>query len=114
MKRLNTLKKNYEFKNVMNRGKLFIKKQITIYILKNKKNENSFGIAINNKVCNAVKRNYIKRKIRESYRKIETKLIEGYDIVFLWNRNVKPEDADYNEIMKEMIDVFKSENMIKI
>ena len=112
MKRLNTLKKNYEFKNVMNRGKYFIKKQITVYIINNNKNYNSIGIAINNKVCNAVKRNFIKRKIRESYKKIENNLLKGHDIVILWNKNIKPEEADYNEIMKEMIEVFKGENIL--
>lgn len=114
MKKINTLKKNYEFKNVINRGKYFIKKQIVVYIMKNNKEKNYIGIAINNKICNAVKRNYIKRKIRESYRKIEKNLAQGYDIVFLWNKNTKPEEADFNEINKEMIEIFSSEKMISI
>ena len=37
MKRINTLKLNYEFKNVFNRGKYYIGNQVIIYILKNKK-----------------------------------------------------------------------------
>ena len=36
MKRINTLKLNYEFKNVFNRGKYYIGNQVIIYILKNK------------------------------------------------------------------------------
>ena len=36
MKRISTLKKNYEFKNVLSKGKFYIGNQVIIYILKNK------------------------------------------------------------------------------
>ena len=61
MKKMKTLKKNYEFQNVLNKGKFYIGKQITIYIAENKQSTNSFGIAVSKKTCNAVKRNHIKR-----------------------------------------------------
>ena len=62
MKKMKTLKKNYEFKNVLTKGKFYIGKQITIYITKNSQYTNNFGIAISKKTCNAVKRNLLKRK----------------------------------------------------
>ena len=68
MKKIKTLKKNYEFKNVLSKGKFFVGKYVTIYIKNNKKNENYVGIAVGTKVAKAVKRNKIKRLIRESYR----------------------------------------------
>ena len=71
MKKKKTLRKNYEFKNVLTKGKMYAGKQILIYISKNKLNENLIGIAISSKLCNAVKRNNIKRKIKENYRLIE-------------------------------------------
>ena len=40
MKKIKTLKKNYEFKNVLSKGKFFVGKYVTIYIKNNKKNEN--------------------------------------------------------------------------
>ena len=36
MRKIKTLKKNYEFKNVLNKGKFYLGKQIIIYISKNK------------------------------------------------------------------------------
>ena len=45
-----------------------IGKYIIIYIKDNNKNENFIGIAVNTKIGKAVKRNRIKRLIRESYR----------------------------------------------
>ena len=35
MRKIKTLKKNYEFKNVLNKGKFYLGKQIIIYISKN-------------------------------------------------------------------------------
>ena len=37
MRKIDTLKKNYEFKNVLDKGKFYRGKYITIYISKNKK-----------------------------------------------------------------------------
>ena len=41
MKKIKTLKKNYEFKNVLSKGKFFVGKYVTIYI-KNNKNKYVF------------------------------------------------------------------------
>ena len=62
MRKIKTLKKNYEFQNVLTKGKFYIGKQITIYIAENKRQINQIGIDISKKTCNAVKRNHIKRK----------------------------------------------------
>ena len=68
MKKIDTLKKNYEFKNVLTKGKFYSGKQIICYISKNKKNKNFLGIAISTKIGKAVKRNRLKRLIREKHR----------------------------------------------
>ena len=83
MKKTKTLKKNYEFDYVLNKGKFYIGRQIKIYITKNREEVNRIGIAISSKKYNAVKRNFLKRKIRENYRLLEKKLEVGYNIVFL-------------------------------
>ena len=80
MKKINTLKKNYEFSNVIKRGNYHVKKQIIVYITKNNKNKNIIGIAISTKLCNAVNRNKIKRIIRESYYREMKKIKQGYNI----------------------------------
>ena len=80
------LKKNYEFKNVLNRGKYYSGRYIAIFIRKNNKNINFLGIAISSKLGKAVKRNYVKRIIRENYKQIEEHIKTGYDIVFIWKK----------------------------
>ena len=113
MKKIDTLKKNYEFKNVITKGRYFIKKQIIVYIVPNREEKNLIGIAINTKLCNAVRRNKIKRKIRENYLNIQKNLKKGYNIVFLWNKKVPTEEAEFNEIKKEMLEIFREANILK-
>ncbi len=111
MRKLKTLKKNYEFKNVLTRGKFYIGKQISIYVLKNNKKINVIGIAVNTKQCGAVYRNRIKRLIRENYRLIKNNLNQGYDIVFLWNKKNEAKEANYFDINTDMLKLLKKANL---
>ena len=112
MRKLNTLKKNYEFKNVLSRGRFYLGKQIHIYVLKNNKNINVIGIAVSIKECGAVKRNRIKRLIRENYRLIKNELKQGYDIVFLWNKKERADEANYYIIKNDMINSLKKSKLL--
>ena len=107
MRKIKTLKKNYEFKNVLNKGKFYLGKQIIIYVSKNKINENRIGIAISIKFCKVVKRNHLKRLIRENYRLIKSNLKQGYNIVFLWNKKADFHEADFFKIGNDMKSIFK-------
>lgn len=103
MRKIRTLKKNYEFKNVLSKGKFYIGEQITIYITENKNNcHNVIGIAVSTKACNAVNRNRIKRLIRANYQIIKDNLKTSYNIVFLWNRKTSVENADFHIIQKDI------------
>ena len=112
MRKIKTLKKNYEFQNVLSKGKFYIGKQITIYITKNRTKSNVIGIAISTKACHAVKRNRIKRLIRENYRYMKDELETGYNIVFLWNKKDKVENANYYIIQKDMHTLLKKAKLL--
>ena len=112
MRKIKTLKKNYEFKNVLSRGRFYLGKQIHIYVLKNNKNINVIGIAVSIKECGAVKRNRIKRLIRENYRLIKNELKQGYDIVFLWNKKERADEANYYIIKNDMINSLKKSKLL--
>ena len=113
MKKINTLKKNYEFRYVLSKGQYYHGKYITIYIKRNNLNKNIIGIAINTKLGKAVKRNKAKRLIRENYRLIKEELLPGNSIVFLWNKNVGLEEADFFDIKKEMKFLLKKAELFK-
>ena len=76
MKKTEMIKKNYEFKTVLAKGKFFIGKEIEIFLLKNNQKRNLLGIAVGTKNGKAFQRNRAKRIIRESYTKLENKLVE--------------------------------------
>lgn len=102
MKRISTLKKNYEFKTVMNKGKFYRGKYITIYINENKEDKNKIGIAVSKKLGKANKRNRLKRLIRESYRLKKDNLKKGYNIVFIWNKQADILNNTYKNVSEDM------------
>ena len=78
MKKTKMMKKNYEFKNVLSKGNYYSGKYMEAFIKKNEKEKvNYLGIAIGVKLAKAVKRNYIKRLIRENYQQFEEFLKEA-------------------------------------
>ena len=106
MKKTKMLKKNYEYKNVLNRGKYYSGKYIAVFIKKNHKCINFLGIAISSKLGKAVKRNYVKRIIRENYKQVEKRIKTGYDIVFIWKKQQEIRQACYSHIEKDIKKIF--------
>jgi len=107
MKKTKMLKKNYEFKNVLSKGKYYSGFCIEAFIRKNNlENENLLGIAIGTKIAKATKRNYIKRLIRESYKNIESNISTGNSIVFLWKKKIDIKNANYRNIKRDIDKIF--------
>lgn len=102
MKKTEMLKKNYEFRKVLSRGKYYSGKYIEAVILSNNKGKNTLGIAINTKIGKAVVRNKLKRLFRESYYFFEESIIDGQEIVFLWKKKQSVENANFNNIKADM------------
>ncbi len=113
MRRINTLKKNYEFRFVLSKGKYYSGKYIIVYIKKNKLNKNVIGIAISTKSGKAVKRNNVKRLIRENFRLLKDELILGNDIVFVWNKKNNISEVGFFDIKSDMINIFNKANLFK-
>ena len=111
MKKTKMLKKNYEFRNVLNRGKYYSGKYIEAFIKRNNKNINLLGIAVSSKAGKAVKRNYVKRLLRENYKRIEEKLEVGNSIVFLWKKKNDIKEADFKKVEKDINKIIKDANI---
>ena len=111
MKKTKMLKKNYEFKNVLSKGKYFSGKNIEAFIKNNNKKFNYLGLAISVKTAKAVRRNKIKRLIRENYKLLENNIESGKSIVFLWKKNVNVENATFENVKSDMNYIFDKANI---
>lgn len=113
MKNTKMLKKNYEFRNVFSKGKYYSGKYIEAFIKKNYKNFdfNYLGIAISVKSGKAVRRNKIKRLIRESYKILENDIYVGQSFVFLWKKKVSIDKASFKNIKEDMNNIFEKSNL---
>ena len=111
MKKTKMLKKNYEFKNVLSKGKYYSGKNIEAFIKDNNKNYNFLGLAISVKTGKAVRRNRIKRLIRENYKILEPQIQDGKSIVFLWKKKANIENATFVNIKSDMNDIFEKANI---
>ena len=112
MNKTKMLKKNYEFKNVLSKGKYYSANNIEAFIVENKYDFNLLGLGISTKVGKAVKRNLIKRLIKESYKNQENYIKKGYSIVFLWKKKVDIRYAKYENITEDMYYIFDKAKML--
>ncbi len=113
MKKTIMLKKNYEFRKVLSKGKYYSGEFIEALILTNHKPQNALGIAVNTKLGTAVERNHLKRLFREAYYSFEESLIEGQEVVFLWKKKQPVKKASFKNIQKDMQHIFDKAKILK-
>jgi len=106
-----SLKKNFQFRFVYNKGKSIANKYLVMYIIKNSTETNRLGISVSKKVGNSVVRSRVTRLIRESYRLKEQQFQKGWDIVVI--ARVSSKDASYEDISKALYHLGKKHNIIK-
>ena len=81
MKHTVALKQNHEFRRLYSKGKSAVSPYFAIFCRKNYRGMSRLGITTGVKLGNAVKRNRVRRRIRELYRTHEEHISTGYDVV---------------------------------
>lgn len=105
MKKINILKKNEDFKKIIDNG---IKKRSNLYYmyyLKNSLNYNRYGLAVSKKIGNAVIRNKNKRQLKSIIDNNKLNL-QGYDFVIILKTNIN--DFNYLEKEEDIISLFRN------
>ena len=112
MKNTYILKKNYEFKNLFSKGKFYHGEFIHMYIRESSSNYKKFGIAISKKQGKAVKRNRIKRLIRENYKNFEDRIKDGIQILVIINKEQNIENISFKQIEDNFYSTLKKANVL--
>ena len=105
------LVKTKDFENVFKRGKFFAEEFINIKTVENDLDISRFGFIIGKKASKkAVKRNRVKRQMREIIRLRLNKIKTGFDVIVM----VKPEiiGKDYREIEQTVEKILKKSGLL--
>ena len=101
MKRAVTLKENYQFRRLYQKGASAVGGGMVLYCRKNNLGYSRLGITVGVKVGKAVVRNRTRRRIREAYRLHESQFLPGYDLVVV--ARVKAGHSRYREIERSLL-----------
>jgi ribonuclease P protein component len=96
-----------DFVNLNRSGERYRTKHFTIIINENGLKINRLGITVSKKTGNAVKRNRVKRLVRESFRLHQNAFPAGHDIVFVANKGI--EGLMFSDLKEELSET----NMVK-
>ena len=104
---MTTLKKNFEFKRIMNKGKCVSGKLIAIYVFPNKLKKLRVGFAVSKKAGKAHDRNRIRRLLKENVRLHEREFDHNLDIIFLWKNKISVDDTDFYLVEEEILNLYR-------
>lgn len=96
------LKKNRDFQRLYRNGRYAASKSLVIYMQPNYLEINRIGITASKKCGKSVKRNRIRRLIRESYRMLQNNIEPGYDFVIVARKADEKKTPTFQQIQKEM------------
>jgi ribonuclease P protein component len=107
----NRLKLNRDFSKVFKTGHSHYERFVGVKVKENKTDNNRFAIVVSNKINkSAVKRNYIKRKIKEIVEEINKNCIIPHDCVIIVLSDIK--ENEIKEVKSEINKIFKKLNLI--
>ena len=96
-----SMKNNYEFRRLYSKGKSAATSRIVIYCRPMKRPKSHLGITVSTKLGKAVRRNRVRRRLKEIYRLNECRLAPGYDIVLV--ARVRSVDAEYRRLEADFL-----------
>ena len=83
MKAAVTVKENYEFRRLYQKGASAVGGGMVLYCRKNRLGRNRLGLVSSTKLGHAVVRNRVRRRFRELYRLHKPEMQPGYDVILV-------------------------------
>ena len=109
MKKINVLKKSEDFSKIIKKNKSFRTKYFYIYTEKHDENIYHFGISVGKKIGNAVRRNKIKRQLKEIIS--QNTYQKNFDCIIIVRREIN--SADFQQIKEDLNYALKKLLLIK-
>ena len=106
-----SLKQNHEFRRLYQKGKSAVSPYFAIYCRRTGRPQSLLGITTGVKLGNAVKRNRVRRRIRELYRTNEHRFFSGYDIVVV--ARTRAIFGRYSELERSFLRLMKKLDLLK-
>ncbi len=103
MKKLNIVKENKDFTKIINNKKYVVNNNFSIYYIDNDLNRKRFGITVSKKLGNAVKRNKIKRQLKNIIDKNEKIFQNSKDYIIIVRRGIL--NCNFQEIEISLIEL---------
>lgn len=107
IKKINIIKKNEEFSQIINNGKCMRNQFFSIYIVENKLGISRFGISVSKKIGIAVVRNKLKRQIKNIIDINQKVFKKNIDYIIIGKKELL--DIDYNRIEQNLIFLIKKD-----
>jgi len=109
MKKINTIKKSNEFEKIIKNNKSYRSKYFYIYVQRHQEDIYHFGLSVGKKIGNAVRRNKVKRQLREIISKNDYQ--KNFDCIIIVRREIN--NADFQEIKEDLNKSLKKLLIIK-
>ena len=96
-----TLKKNYEFHRLYAKGKSAATPFLVVYARRGRRPGNRIGFTVSTKLGKAVRRNRVRRRLREIYRLNESRFLTGTELVVV--ARVRSVTASYSQLENALL-----------
>ncbi|MBE6992837.1 MAG: ribonuclease P protein component [Ruminococcaceae bacterium] len=106
-----SLKENRDFRRLYSKGRSKASSRMVVYCRKNRLGKNRIGITVSTKLGCAVKRNRIRRRMREAYRLNEERFEPGNDIVIVVRG--KAMDSEFSELTQTLLQMSGALGLLK-
>ncbi|MBE5760055.1 MAG: ribonuclease P protein component [Clostridia bacterium] len=109
--RINTLKRNKEFRYVYGRGNSLTTRNLVLVFLKRKSGGLRPGFSISKKIGGAVERNRLRRQLKAAYQEILKKYTVGnYHIIFIARQPIR--EAKFETMLRDMKTLMKKSGIL--
>jgi ribonuclease P protein component len=111
MKRQYRLRRNSDFQRVRRLGKFHASPLMVLAFLRNELDHSRFGFVVSKRLGKAVRRNKIKRRMREATRLRLSQIKPGFDVVFIARKPVA--QVCYPEIERTLEYLLRNADLLK-